>query len=77
MLASVGERDAPRTVARVRRRCSGRIPLLVDRCSRLLRLADVASHGPDPEEALPQLEAARRALAAFLKLTPAIAVFLS
>lgn len=72
MLAIVGEGDTPDSVAleRARRRVRNRASVLAGRVQRLMRLAEIASRGPDPEAALWYLEAARRSLAAFVKLTP-------
>jgi hypothetical protein len=56
-------------IAAVRARVKGRVPALTERCRRLLEVAEVATLGPDAEAALPHLEAARRALASFLRLT--------
>lgn len=71
MLAIPGGSDAPdRHLDDVRRRVRSRVPFLSARVQRLLLLAALAATGPDPESALPQLEAARRSLSAFLKLTP-------
>lgn len=53
-----------------RRRVRSRAPFVIARLQRILCLAAIAAAGPDPESALPQLEAAQRTLATFLKLTP-------
>lgn len=53
-----------------RRRLRRRIPPLAEEVAHLLRLATADSTGPDPEAALPFIEDAKQALAAFLKATP-------
>lgn len=75
MLATQGGSDAPTqevALEHVRSRIRSRVPLVVERCQRLLRLAALGARGPDPEAALAQLEAAQRTLAVFLKLTSAL-----
>lgn len=72
MLAATNEARedlAAPQLAAVRARISSRVPFLVERCTRLLRLAEVGATGPDPEAALYQLRAAERSLRTFLTLT--------
>lgn len=67
MLAVSGGSDDPASLVRMRRRVCKRVPHLCARLQRLLRLAAIAAEGPDPEAALPQLEAAKRSLRKFLR----------
>ncbi len=57
------------SLAAARARIRSRVPHLVERCSRLLRLAEIGALGPDPEAALHQLQTAERSLRTFLRLT--------
>lgn len=61
-----------RITKRLRSRLASRTKHVVARCRRLLLLAEVGATGPDPEAALPQLQAARRALDVFIRLTRSI-----